>query len=143
MSATIVMGLAGTNHILGHSCLRDVNIELEQFSVNPRGSPQGIGPTHVSNEFAHRGIEGRTPESLHTANPGPIPPEALSVPPYNRLGLHNEERLGPVPPDSGQHHPEYPIRWSELWPFTRTIQDRKLLTKGKIFEEQLLARLEE
>jgi hypothetical protein len=68
--------------------------------MNSRGSPQGIGPTHFSNEFAYHGIEGRTSESLHAAFPGPIPPEALPVPVDNGLGLHNEERLGPVPPNS-------------------------------------------
>jgi hypothetical protein len=30
-----------------------------------------------------------------------------------------------------------------LWPFGRPVQDRELLTKGKIFEEKLLASLEE
>ena len=93
-------GLAGTNHILGHGFLREVNIEFEQLSMNSRGSPQGIGSTHVSNEFAYRGIEGGTSESLHAAFPGPIIPEAPSVPVDNGLGLHNEERLGPVFPDS-------------------------------------------
>ena len=93
-------GFAVTNHILGHGCLGDMNIEFEQLSVNPRGSPQGIGPTHVSDEFAYRGIEGGTSEPLHAALPGPITPEALSVPVDDGLGLHNEECLGPVPPDS-------------------------------------------
>ena len=77
---------AGTNHILGNGCLRYIYIEFEQLSMNPQGSPQGIGPTHGSNEFAYRGIERGPPESLLAAFPGPIPPEALSVPPDDRLG---------------------------------------------------------
>jgi len=104
--------------------------------MNPRGSPQGIGPTHVSDEFAYRGIEGGTPQSLRTAFPVPIPPEALTVPPDNRLGLHNVEGRGPRPPKQS-------ISTGQLWPFCRTVQDRELLPKGKIFEDELLARLEE
>jgi hypothetical protein len=93
-------GFAVTNHIFGHGCLGDLNIEFEQLSVNLRGSPQGVGPTHASDEFAYLGIEGGTAESLHAAFPGPITPEPLLVPMDDGLGLHNEERLGPVPPES-------------------------------------------
>jgi len=93
-------GLAGTNHILGHGCLREVNIEFEQLSMNPRGSPQGIGPTHVSDEIPDGWIDERTSRPRPAAFPGPIPSEAPSVPPDDRRGLHNEKRLRPVPPDS-------------------------------------------
>ena len=120
-----------------------MNVEFEQLSVNPGGTPQRIGPTHSSNEFPDRWINKGTSKLLLAAYPGPVQSATLPVPSKDRLGLYDEERLGPVPPDSRQHHPEYPIRWSELWPFARTIQDRELLTKGKIFEEKLLASLEE
>lgn len=51
-------------------------------------------------EIPYCGIDGGTSESLPAAFPCPKLSEALSVPADDGLGLHDEERLGPVPPDS-------------------------------------------
>ncbi len=77
-----------------------MNVEFEQLPVNLRCTPQGIGLIHVSDELPNRGIDGVTSESLHAAFPGPIKSEALPVPADDGLGLHDEESLELVTPDS-------------------------------------------
>ncbi len=120
-----------------------MNIEFEQLSMNSRGSPQGIGTTHVSDELLNRDIDGGTTRFLHSTFPGPITPEALPMPADDRLWLHNEESLGPVTPESGQHDPEHPISGCEVWSFGRMVQDRELLPKGEVFEDKILAGLKD
>src|SRR3982074_3402963 len=41
------------DHVLGHAGLSDVDAELEQFSMDPRRSPQRIGNAHREDELAY------------------------------------------------------------------------------------------
>ena len=76
-----------------------MDIEFEQLPVNPRGAPQGVGLTHVSDEFPDGRIDERTSKPRPAAFPGPVQPEALMVPSEDRRRLHEEQRLGPVTPE--------------------------------------------
>ena len=40
-------------HVFCYSRLADVDPELEQFAVNPRRSPQGVGNAYLENEVAN------------------------------------------------------------------------------------------
>jgi len=42
-----------SGHVFCNRGLADVNPELEQFAVNPRRSPQGVGNAHLENEVAN------------------------------------------------------------------------------------------
>ena len=66
------------NHVFGYRRLGNMNIQLEQLSVNPRGSPQRIGLTHVSNELLYGWIDEWTFMLLPPAFPAPVPSRALS-----------------------------------------------------------------
>jgi hypothetical protein len=40
-------------HVFCNRGLADIDPKLEQFAVNPRRSPQGVGNAHLANEVAN------------------------------------------------------------------------------------------
>jgi hypothetical protein len=48
------------------------------------------------------------------AFPTPVPAEAATLPRDDRLRFHQEQRVTPAGPDSGQHNPINAIGWAQL-----------------------------
>ena len=88
------------NHILGDGSLGEMNVELEQLPMNPWSAPQRVGLIHGSNEISEGWINTGMAELLLAAFPAPVQSKPLPVPSENSLGLHNDEGLGPVCPES-------------------------------------------
>src|ERR1700724_2093020 len=42
--------LSSLGHVLGHARLSDIDAELEEFSMDPRRSPQRIGNAHLADQ---------------------------------------------------------------------------------------------
>lgn len=42
-------GFSAMHHVLGHSCLRQLKSQLQQFRVNPRCTPARFGQVHLAN----------------------------------------------------------------------------------------------
>ena len=59
-----------SGHVFCNRGLADVDPKLEQFAVNPRRSPQGVGNAHLQNELADiRGsLAGRRAGVISSAN---------------------------------------------------------------------------
>ena len=66
----------------------DVNSELEQFAVYPRGAPKRICDAHLANEMANV-RRCRWPATARSGFPAPKGSEAGTVPAYQRLWSHN------------------------------------------------------
>src|SRR6202041_4172644 len=45
--------VSSLGHVLGHARLSDINAELEEFSMDPRRSPQWIGNAHLADKLAY------------------------------------------------------------------------------------------
>src|SRR6201992_3221313 len=45
--------VSSPDHVLGHAGLSDIDAELEEFSMDPRRSPQRIGNAHLADKFAY------------------------------------------------------------------------------------------
>jgi hypothetical protein len=45
--------IASPDHVLGHAGLSDIDAELEEFSMDPRRSPQRIGKAHLADKLAY------------------------------------------------------------------------------------------
>src|SRR6202521_138566 len=45
--------ISSPDHVLGHAGLSDIDAELEEFSMDPRRSPQRIGNAHLADELAY------------------------------------------------------------------------------------------
>ncbi len=88
------------NHVFGYGGLQEMNVELQELPVNPWGSPQRIGLTHVSDEISFRLINEGTSELFTSTFPGPVKSEPLPMPSQNGLGLHDDEGLGPMTPNT-------------------------------------------
>ncbi len=126
-----------TDHVLGDRRLRDLDAELEQLAVNLWRSPAGIGLRHPAYELPNFGGDCRSPVGLPPTLPGPVQPEPFSVPPDDRLGLHDGERVSPVLPDLGQEHPEESIAVLQAGPFGGALKDRNLLSEREILKGEL------
>src|ERR1700704_6539508 len=45
--------VSSLGHVLGHAGLSDINADLEEFSMDPRRSPQRIGNAHLPDKLAY------------------------------------------------------------------------------------------
>src|ERR1700730_9605823 len=45
--------VSSPDHVLGHARLSDIDAELEEFSMDPRRSPQRIGNAHLADKLAY------------------------------------------------------------------------------------------
>src|ERR1700731_310999 len=50
--AALGWGVSWLGHVLGHAGLSDIDAELEEFSMDPRRSPQRIGNAHLADKLA-------------------------------------------------------------------------------------------
>jgi hypothetical protein len=84
-------------------CLIDA--KLEQFAVDPRCSPRGIGDAHLVNELANvRSFPW--PAAVGSRFPTPIGPKTRAMPTDDRLRLEDFERVqhfGGQPIEPGKH----------------------------------------
>src|SRR6202012_3931690 len=63
--------VSSLGHVRGHAGLSDIDAELEEFSMDPRRSPQRIGNAHLADKLAylHRHCRPATPAlSIYIAN---------------------------------------------------------------------------
>src|SRR6202021_2257068 len=83
--------VSSLGHVLGHAGLSDLDAELEEFSMDPRHSPQRIGNAHLTDKLAYL----RRYSWSATAAPR-LPPPVRSEPgavPFNH-GLRLHDRQG-------------------------------------------------
>ena len=95
-------------HVLGNRGLSNIDSELEEFFADPRGTPQQMGSTHASDQFPDLRRDVRATEAL--ALPGPVTPEALTMPFQKGLGFDNHDGRFPVRPEGRQNNPEPSVR---------------------------------
>ena len=78
------------DHVPGHGGCRDLDPELQQFTMDSRCAPQRIGPAHSPNQRPDFGINFRT--TSVTAFPSPVVAKTLTVPKNDSLRLNDVKR---------------------------------------------------
>ena len=78
-------------HILGHARLRDIDAELEQFAINPRCSPQGIGQAHLSDQLPDLERHLRS-SPARPRFPAPVGSKPRRMPPNDSLWPDDRQR---------------------------------------------------
>src|SRR6516164_136763 len=80
--------LPSPHHVFCHGGLPDIDAKLEQFAVDPRGSPKRLRGAHVATELAnvHRCL---WPATARSGFPAPIGSETSAVPADHRLRLED------------------------------------------------------
>ncbi len=104
-----------------------MDAELEQFPMDARCAPQGVGRGHSGNKGADVSVDLRAAHGAAAGEPGPVVPEALPLPPQDGVGPHQHQRLPPVGPHPGQADPEEPIGSAQLRSVRGSLIDGELL----------------
>ena len=62
--------------------------------------------------------------------------ETFAMPADYGLRFHNDEGLGPVPPNPGQYNPEQAICFVQSLTLRGALKDSQLLSESQILEDQ-------
>ena len=82
------------DHVLGHGGFRDLDPELQQFTVDSGCAPQRIGPAHSADQLSNFGIGLRTISVA--AFPMPVVAKTLTVPANDGFHLNDVKCGMPV-----------------------------------------------
>ena len=93
------------DHVLAHAGFADVDAKLEQFAVNPRGTPERIVAAHDTNQGADFLRHRRSPPLAAPNFPSPKQAKALSMPAYDSRRFDDEDIRPPIIPDGAQPCP--------------------------------------
>src|SRR5262249_12565076 len=104
MSAKSAMAALGAGSGILRPSTRDLETELEKFTVDARGAPQWVLLAHPLDEFAQL-TANSGPSWPTTRFPAPIGPKSCAMPPQDRVRLNDvgqTEQAWPEP--SGNAH---------------------------------------
>src|SRR5262249_54793114 len=79
------------DHVFGHRGLRNLDVQLHEFAVNARSSPDRVLSAHCSNQIASFLRNWRTPLFAVTHLPSPIPTKSLTMPADDGFRFDNNE----------------------------------------------------
>ena len=103
---------SASDHVLGDRRLGDLEPELQQFAMDPRGSPQRVFLAHSSDEIAQLPLD--LGSSCPTSGfPAPVGPEPRPMPPQDGGRLNNSgqtQQAGPQPCHQHQQRPIIPAQ---------------------------------
>jgi len=120
----------------GYRALGDPDAEHLQFSVKPGRTPQRIGRHHALDKSAYLagGRRSAAATSVHPGQMRPELPEALPLPPDDRVGLNVEQRSAPGAPNARQTHPEQPIKRGQHRSFPLSPEGCELQAESSILD---------
>jgi hypothetical protein len=124
---------------VGRPCARNFHSQHEQFPVNPRRTPIRVRPRHPLDPGSDLRTRWRPTPTFPPRNPGPIHPEALSLPADDRVTVHQVQCLSPRGPDSGKHDPKpsvFPLQSRHSLP---SLEHSQLLSQSQILPGQVTA----
>jgi len=122
-----------SDHVFGDRSLGNVDSKLEQFTMNSRGSPEGIVFTHRADKLTD--ILGNPGSSRLAvlAFPGPKQAESFAMPGEYSFGLDNNEGRAPLRPKSKKPDPEESVPRSNFGAIGGTLQDDDLVSQSEDF----------
>src|ERR1035437_5730102 len=119
------------NYVLAHAGFADLEAEFEQFSVDPRSTPERIVSAHRTNQLANF-LRHAWPPWFPASNlPGPEQAEALAVPAKHRRGADEEDAGAPVLPDGRQPDPQKSISARQFRPLHGPLKNAELMPEGE------------
>ncbi len=83
---------ASARHVFGDGRLADLDAQLQQFSMDPRRTPERVLTAHLPDQVAHV-IRNRRPPGPPSRSPAPVQAEATAMPAHQRLGLEDHRGL--------------------------------------------------
>jgi hypothetical protein len=128
-----------SSRILGHGGLTVLDAQLQQFAVNPRDAPGGIGGDHLLNQLTLVTAETGPSLTSTTALSPPERPESASVPSDHGFGLDDDKRVPPALPDTTEENPDHAVAVVQCRAFAPTAQNLELMAEGDVLEDQRFA----
>ncbi|MFC1642892.1 hypothetical protein ACFL5O_09460, partial [Myxococcota bacterium] len=111
--------------LLGHA-----DAELQEFAVDAFGSPRAIGDRHSTNEVDRVRCDAWFARLRGLRFPLPDEPEALPMPADDRLGLHQQDGVSPVPETACENHEDASFPGAEFRALRPARGDDELLAEG-------------
>jgi hypothetical protein len=117
-----------SDHVLGDSCLGDIDSEFDQFAMNSGGSPEGIVFAHGADEITN--ILGNPGPSRFAmpAFPGPKQSESFAMPGDDGFRFNNDKGRAPMRIKLKEPNPKESIPRPKLWATGGTLQDDDLIS---------------
>jgi hypothetical protein len=107
------------------------------FTINARSAPARIGQNHFPDEVSD--FTGyRWTAFTMAALLSPVESEALSMPRYHRLWVHNDQSGSPAHPQPRKPNPQEAVSSAQTnaMAVVRALQDQELMAQGKDFSLQ-------
>ena len=123
-----------SRHVPRHRPLRDVEAELQQLAMDPRGTPGRVFASHPADEVAQLAVDARPARAPRARPPSPEQAEALAMPANHGVGLHDNEDICPPRPEPAKRDPEESVRDRQPGPRPPLREDGDLLTEGEVLE---------
>src|SRR5438128_10438921 len=110
--------------------------EYEQHSHRDRRHRKEINRHHALNESAYLdgGRRSAAAPAIHPGQMRPELPEALPLPPDDRVGLNVQQRSAPGAPNARQTDPEQPIETGQHRSFPLSPEGSELQAESSVFD---------
>jgi hypothetical protein len=115
--------------------LGDVEAKLEQFTVDARCTPQGVGCGHLVNQVLEVVVQARAAADLSRSS-GPIPREPAPMPADNRGRAQDHQGRRPAWPQPTQCNPEPAIGSPHRRLRPAPLIHPQLLTQRQVLEDE-------
>ena len=130
-----------TSQVPRHGSFGNLEVELPKFSVDLGGSPIRVLFSQASDQNTNL-IGDLRAATAWPGSPTPVETETGAVPADDRLGLHDEEDVGPVGLKAAEGRPEEPVQGVQCWPRPFAFEHGDLLSEGEDFESGVAATAE-
>src|ERR1700730_1125034 len=122
------------DHVLGHAGLSDIDTDLEEFSMDPRRSPQRIGNAHLADKLAYLRSYSWSATTAAPRLPAPVRSEPGAVPSNHGLRLHDRQGAEHLRSQTIQAGEYQTVQHPERMPFRRfPLHHLKLMTQDHVF----------
>jgi hypothetical protein len=138
-----LLGRRQAPDVARNCAFRDLEAELEKFTMNPRNAPRGILLHHPPDQRSSRGIDLWPAKALWARAKAPEQTKARPVPGDNRFRFDNDQDVAPCRPETTEQDPKYSILDSQPRVRLFSLEYAQLLTEGKDLKAEVAPRTEE
>jgi hypothetical protein len=138
-----LLGRRQAPDVARNCAFRDLEAELEKFTMNPGSAPGGILLHHPPDERSSRGIDLWPAKALWARAKAPEQPKAGPMPGDNGFRFDDDQDVAPCRPEAAEQDPKYSILDSQPRVRLFSLEYAQLLTEGKDLEAEVVARTEE
>jgi len=114
----------------------DVDVQLEQFTSNPFGTPGAISGSHFADQRDRFVRYLRLGRRCRSRFPAPEQAKALAMPAQHGLGLDDQQRLTPEANPTGQDDEERPINRGAARASDAALEYEELLAQQRILSDE-------